>query len=76
MGELAMPGYKKILKRDTKFATFNVILLWILWYVSVFYMLVIMLNFLIAEITTSYQHVIDQKEPITYMQKASLNLEF
>jgi hypothetical protein len=54
MGELAMPGYTKIYDKDTKFAKYNIILMWILWYISVFFMLVIMLNFLIAEITTTY----------------------
>ena len=51
MGELAMPGYDAILDKNTKFAKYNIILMWVLWYISVFFMLVIMLNFLIAEIT-------------------------
>jgi hypothetical protein len=66
MGELAMPGYDAILKKDTNIAMFNIALIWVLWYISVFYMLVIMLNFLIAEITTTYEDTIQKKDPITY----------
>jgi hypothetical protein len=51
MGELAMPGYSEVLKKDSNFGVFNIVILWVLWYISVFFMLVIMLNFLIAEIT-------------------------
>jgi hypothetical protein len=76
MGELAMPGYSAISKKNTGFASFNILLMWVLWYVSVFFMLVIMLNFLIAEITTTYNTVIQARVPISYMQKAQLNNEY
>jgi len=51
VGELGMPTYNNILKReDSIFKTINIVLIWFCWFIQTFFMLVIMLNFLIAVI--------------------------
>ena len=60
IGELGMPVYTKILERPhTIFTTINIFLIWFVWFVQTFFMLVIMLNFLIAVITSTYDRVIN-----------------
>ena len=54
MGELAMPGYDKLYKKGDTFSILNIYLIWINYYISVLFMLVMMLNFMIAEITQIY----------------------
>ena len=55
IGELGMPVYNDILaKEDKLFVSINVILIWVVWFFQTFFMLIIMLNFLIAVITSTY----------------------
>jgi hypothetical protein len=81
IGELAMPGYTKITTElkddpDNFFAKLNISLLWVTWYCQTFFMIVIMLNFLIAVITSTYERVINLQNQIRYKHKADLNEEF
>jgi hypothetical protein len=49
IGEVGLPKYSVLLGRpDTPCSDINLILIWVIWFVQVFFMLVIMLNFLIA----------------------------
>ena len=76
IGELGMPMYGKILeKEDSYFKTFNIALIWICWFFQTFFMLIIMLNFLIAVITSTYERVMNYQKIISYMHKAELNVE-
>ena len=54
VGELATPGYLKLTAQDSKIANFNICLIWLVWLFSVFFMIVIMVNFLIAVISDKY----------------------
>ena len=81
IGELAMPGYKNItaeIKNDGEnfFASFNITLLWWTWYAQTFTMIIILLNFLIAVITSTYERVIKTQNQIRYKHKADLNEEY
>jgi hypothetical protein len=74
IGELGMPMYAKILdKEDSFWKSLNIFLIWMMWYTQAFFMLVIMLNFIIAVITTTYGKVINLQKIISYKHKADLN---
>ena len=61
IGELGMPMYGKILKREPSVFTYlNIALIWIVWVVQTFFMLIVMLNFLIAVITNNYENVFNK----------------
>lgn len=75
IGELGMPVYKKLLKRKGIFKGINVALIWVVWFSQTFFMLVVMLNFLIAVITSNYEKVYNSQAVIAYLHKASLNYE-
>jgi hypothetical protein len=56
IGELGMPKYEKISEKDDSiFKDINIYLIWLVWFIQTFFMLVIMLNFLIAVITSNYE---------------------
>jgi hypothetical protein len=76
IGELGMPMYSHIIEKpDSFFKTFNISLIWICWFSQTFFMLIIMLNFLIAVITSTYERVMNYQKIISYMHKAELNVE-
>ena len=50
-------------------------LIWATWYIQTFFLLVVMLNFLIAVIQSNYNKVINFQEKIAYQHKAELNEE-
>lgn len=53
----------------------NVSFIWGIWYTQTFVMLVVMLNFIIAVITATYDEVTQNQVFIHYKYKAELNLE-
>lgn len=80
LGELSMPGYKnkeiwRNGKSDDIFLHINIIMIWILWVVSTFFMFVIMTNFNIAQITSTYERVRGLEKKISYELKAEMNHE-
>lgn len=76
IGELGMPMYSKILKREPSvFKYLNIVLIWITWVVQTFFMLIVMLNFLIAVITNNYENVFNKQIIYSYFHKAGLNHE-
>jgi len=79
IGELAMPTYHGIIKANkmnpSMFYNINVYLIWGMYCVQTFFMLVIMLNFLIAVITNTYDRVSNYQKVISFKNKADLNEE-
>jgi len=65
-----MPAYHKIIRMNklepSVFNGINVYLIWTTYVVQTFFMLVIMLNFLIAVIGTTYERVIMKQKIITF----------
>ena len=57
------------------FKTINLTLIWLIWFIQTFTMLVIMLNFLIAVIASTYDRLNNYQRIISYQQKATLNDE-
>jgi len=71
-----MPVYTSVLaKEDGFWRSLNIFLIWMTWYSQSFFMLVIMLNFIIAVITSTYAKVITLQKIISYKHKADLNEE-
>jgi hypothetical protein len=71
-----MPKYEKIsAKPPSIFKDINIYLIWIVWLIHTFFMLVIMLNFLIAVISSNYEQTMIYQKLIGYRQKAELNYE-
>jgi len=76
LGELGMPSFKTVMQqKDTFFRTMNVYLIWLLWFLTVFFLLIFMINFLIAVITSAYQRVMNYQKLIGFKHKADLNYE-
>ena len=50
-------------------------MIWMVWFIQTFFMIVIMLNFLIAVITSTYERVVTYQKIITFQNKAQLNEE-
>lgn len=80
LGELSMPGYSEHefwqnKDDDDIFLNINIIMIWILWVVSTFFMFVIMTNFNIAQITSTYERVRGLEKKISYELKAEMNHE-
>ena len=63
IGELGMPKYDNYLKKneghDTIFKTINVYLIWLNFFCQTYLMQIIMLNFMIAVIMTTYEGIIN-----------------
>lgn len=58
IGEVGLPKYSAILAEPySKCGQINQILIWVMWFIQVFFMLVIMLNFLIATLQQTYNRV-------------------
>ena len=76
VGELGKPTYPKILKKEPSITkSVTIMLIWLVWFVLTFFMIVIMLNFLIAVITTTYEKVSSLQKIFGFKHKAELNEE-
>jgi hypothetical protein len=76
IGELGMPRYTNIINQPSGFLrNMNIVLIWMIWYIQTFTMLVVMLNFIIAVINSTYERVSQDAIYINYKYKAELNLE-
>ena len=50
-----MPSFENVFEdEDTIYRTLNIYLIWILWFLTTFVLLIFMINFLIAVITSAY----------------------
>ena len=74
-----MPNYKNILAQHeanpSNWHILNIGLIWMTWYTMTFVMLVIMLNFTIAVITSTYERVSSDQKIISFKHRADLSLE-
>lgn len=76
LGELGVPSFQTVMKQpDTTFRSINIYLIWILWFCTVFFLMIFMINFLIAVITSAYQRVMNYQKLISFKHKADLNYE-
>merc|ERR1711935_1134377 len=72
LGELGMPSFKTVMQqKGTFFRTMNVYLIWLLWFLTVFFLIIC----LIAVITSAYQRVMNYQKLIGFKHKADLNYE-
>lgn len=66
-----MPVYTKLLAKPPGVArTINIALIWITWFLQTSFMLIVMLNFLIAVITDNYSRVFKLQQTYGYYHKA------
>lgn len=55
IGEVGIPEYMDLARHEPGiFKSINILLIWFTWYFQTFFLLVIMLNFLIAVIQSNY----------------------
>ena len=91
IGDLAPPDYafwineteEFEIKPDVKdtaiksyYRYFFIILVWIVWVFQIVFMIILLLNFLIADISEKYEMVIGERTLNVYHDKASLNKEY
>lgn len=77
IGELFLPKYTEVYtSNDSPLKSIQITLIWLSWFFSTFLMLVFMLNFLIAVISSTYERVINYEKVISYIHKADLNQEY
>ena len=48
-------------------------ILWLIWYITTILMCIVLLNFLIAYISQSFERVVDTQTSETYLQRCNLN---
>ena len=74
--ELAMPTYEKISKRpDSTFKDLNILFIWIVWFTQTVFMIVIMLNFIVGVIQSTYEKVMTIQKIIKFKHRAELNYD-
>lgn len=82
IGDLAVPMYPRweLLVRsedpnDQIVGNVMIFIVWFMWIVHQFIMLILLLNFLIAIVSQSYENVMQQSETMLYDQRIELNKE-
>ena len=76
IGEIGVPAYDAIAAQPESWSRdSNIILIWVTWFVNTFIMIIILLNFLIAVISSTYDRVTQSRDITQYMHKADLNEE-
>jgi hypothetical protein len=79
MGDFMQPNYDNWLNRRgiTDFERAAIIhTMWIIWHLQAIFSVIILLNFLIAVITQTYEKVSSKQTIYTYTNKAEMNLEY
>ena len=81
IGDLAPPDYSFWLDEDKVniSSTVKVIMIytiWVIWVLKGIIMIIVLLNFLIAVISQTYERVFSMKIICMYTDKAELNLEY
>lgn len=67
IGEVGLPKYSLLLARpDSVCNTLNIALIWVTWFIQVFFMFIIMMNFLIAVLQQTYNRVLNYQKIILY----------
>lgn len=85
IGELALPAYNKLLEKNTVggsqepsvFVYINIYLIWLIFFCQTYFLQIIMLNFMIAVIMTTYEKVTNGNLQVVigYKHKSDLNHE-
>lgn len=85
IGELALPAYNHLLEKNTEgftkepsiFVYINIYLIWIVFFCQTYFLQIIMLNFMIAVIMTTYEKVTNGNLQVVigYKHKSDLNHE-
>ena len=74
--ELGMPRYTKIADMpDSMVRSLNITFIWIMWFLQTIYMIVIMLNFIVGVIVSTYERVWTMKKIIKFKHRAELNFD-
>jgi len=77
VGDIGAVRYKHWLDAEQAGETtkgYAMLIIWFFWVVNIFIMLIVMLNFLIAEVSQTYDKVKGQGKMLLYQKKAELNL--
>ena len=78
IGDISAPDYSYwdngVNEKDNKFYIM-LAYIWMIWLGNQFFILIIMLNFLIAVISQTYDQVMSQSQILLYKRKADLNHE-
>lgn len=84
VGDIHPPNYQSMVHHSAgksapsseEASTHNVsiYIIWFFWFCNVFIMMIIMLNFLIAEVGQTYQKIQSKGQKLHYQQRADLNL--
>lgn len=78
IGDIIVPTYTYwIEKHDEAPRTSHaaIMVLWLIWDIQIFIMLIMLLNFLIAIVSQTYEDVMDKHDQISYLFRAELNRE-
>jgi len=78
VGDLQLPVYRNWTlqsQEDSFKASMMIHMMWFLWFCNLILMLIILLNFLIAVISQTYERVSGSKVSYTYKDKAEMNVE-
>lgn len=82
IGDLATPNYDQWLLRmqsneisETE-EVLVVGLVWVLWLLQAMFMIIILLNYLIAVISQAYERVVGQRLVYSYIHKSEINVDY
>jgi len=73
IGDLSLPQYNDLIEVDTSVSQFVIYMLWMFWFMNIFLMVIMLLNFLIAVISQTYERVSGSQTSYTYKDKADMN---
>jgi len=79
LGNISTPGYTiwDPSKKDNKnlFNSIILVVIWVIWFLNQWFIFMILLNFIIALISQSYDDVMEKQMETEYLQKTKLNRE-
>ena len=61
-------------KADASLRYYAIIIIWFFWVLNIFFMMIVLMNFLIAEVSQTYDKVKSDGKMLLYQKKAELNL--
>lgn len=91
IGDLGEPDYSYWVERESHFevkdsdnenklshlqVSVMIYIIWFIWLFNIILMVIILLNFLIAVISQTYERVVSQQVRFSYSNKAEMNLEY
>ena len=73
IGDIAVPQTKHFCQADDQCNYLSLVVMWILFFMNEFMVLIILLNFLIAVISSSHENVMAKKKEYMFRNIVSLN---